>query len=122
MAVHEIFKSITERLGGAATVDTVFGAPHVLHNRAIIPVALVIGGFAAGGAESAPPPKEEAESHRTCGGGTGGFVVRPLAFIDVSDEGAKLVPIIDTTKLLLASLGLLGGTLVLVSRLMRRKR
>ena len=120
MAVHEMLRSISDRIGSAATVDTVFGEPRVLHDRAIIPVAMVVGGFGAGGGECTMPSEEG--HHGNGSGGGGGFAVRPLAFLEVTNERTKLIPVLDVTRVILASIGLLGGTLFMLAKMSRRRR
>lgn len=122
MAIQDMLKSISERIGSTATVHTVFGEPLVIHNRAIIPVAMVVGGFGAGGGEETMPAEDGCEQHGDGGGGGGGFAVRPLAFLEVTDERTRLIPVFDMTKVLLASIGLVGGALVLASRMCKHRR
>ena len=121
MAVHEMLRTITDKIGSIASVEAVFGEPRVLHNRAIIPVAMVAGGFGAGSGEGRCG--DEGQDQRGHGGGGGGgFAAKPLAFLEVSDEGTKLIPVLDMTRLMLACVGLLGGTVLMLSRMHRHRR
>lgn len=117
MAVQDMLKNISDRIGTIATVNTVFGEPRVMNNRGIIPIALVMGGFGAGGGEGKRPAGEQGEEEGSGGGGGGGFAIRPLAVLEVTDEQTRLIPILDMTKIILASLGLIGGGLFIMAKL-----
>lgn len=118
MGVQEMVHSVAERVASVATVNTVFGDPKILNGRAIIPIAMVAGGFGAGG-ESL---EDSEATSRTNGGGGGGYGVRPIAILEVSDSGTRLIPVMDTTKIVLAGIGLLGGFIWTVARICRSKR
>jgi uncharacterized spore protein YtfJ len=124
MAIQDMLQGIADRMSAIATVSTVFGEARVMNGRAIIPVALVCGGFGGGGGEGKCPPTEVSEQ-KMCqegsgGGGGGGFTVRPLAVLEVTDGGTKLIPILDVTKIVLASLGFMGGMMWMIGK--RRAR
>lgn len=81
---------IAERLGA----HTAFGEPVTRDGVTVIPVAKIALGFGAGGGvgESehhgngdAPPPAG--------GGGGGGGIVQPMGFVEVTDSGARWVPL-----------------------------
>ena len=124
MAVQDMLNGISDKIGGIANVNTVFGEPRVLNNRAIIPVALVAGGFGVGGNEGSLPPSEGETGEQTfsAGGSGGGFAVRPLAFLEVTDQQTKLIPVLDMTKIILAGMGLLGGMIWAISKSCRARR
>ncbi len=116
MAVQDVLKAISDRIGGITTVNTVFGEPKVMNHRAIIPVALVMGGFGACGGEEKRPSSEQAQEEGSSGGGGGGFAIRPLAVLEVSEEQTRLIPVLDLTKILLAAMGLIGGSIWIISK------
>jgi len=116
MAVQDMLKTISDRVGGIATVNTVFGEPRVQNGRAIIPVAAVIGGFGAGGGEGKMPATEQGQQEGSAGGGGGWFMLRPLAVLEVTDQQTRLIPILDLTKIILASLGLVGGGIWMLAK------
>lgn len=114
MAVQDILTAVSDRIGGAAKVDTVFGEAKVMDGRAIIPVAAVLGGFGAGGGEGKMPTCDDGQTQEGSGGGGGGwFLVRPLAMIEVTPSETKLIPVLDMTRIILAALGLLSGGLIM---------
>lgn len=118
MAIQEILQSITDRMSAIATVNTVFGEPRVMHNRAIIPIAIVAGGFGAGGGEGKCGADQEGQQQEgNGGGGGGGFAVRPLAVLEVTDTGTHLIPIMDLTRITIAVLGLVGGAFWMMGKL-----
>ncbi len=119
MAVQDMLKSVSDNIGQTATVNTVFGEPKVLDHRALIPIALVTGGFGAGGGEGKRPADEQGRQEEgSGGGGGGGFVVRPLAVLEVADGQTRLIPILDMTKVILAGIGILGTALFMLGRSM----
>lgn len=122
MAIEEMLKNIADRVGAVATVNTAFGEPRVMDHRALIPVALVVGGFGGGGGEGTMPAGEEGKQQQgSGGGGGGGFAVRPLAVLEVSEQQTRIIPILDMTKIILATMGLIGGTLFLFARKRARR-
>lgn len=117
MAIHEMIKSVSDNISTAATVNTVFGEARVMDHRALIPVALVTGGFGAGGGEGKRPIEEEGmQAEGSGGGGGGGFIVRPLAVLEVSEDQTRLIPILDMTKIILTGFGILGAALFMMGR------
>ncbi|HET6457208.1 MAG TPA: spore germination protein GerW family protein [Armatimonadota bacterium] len=117
MAIDEMLKNISDRIGSVATVNTAFGEARVLDHRALIPVALVMGGFGGGGGEGKMAAGEDGQPQEgSGGGGGGGFAIRPLAVLEVTDQQTRIIPILDLTKIILASLGLIGGTLFMFAR------
>ncbi len=119
MAIQDVIKSVSDNVGHVATVNTVFGEARVMDHRALIPVALVTGGFGAGGGEGKRPAQEEGKRQEgSGGGGGGGFIVRPLAVLEVSENQTRLIPILDMTKIILAGFGILGAGLFVLGRSM----
>lgn len=120
-AVQEVIKTVTDSVKEAATVNAVFGEARVMNNRALIPVAMVCGGFGAGAGEGVMPGGEEPAESGSGGGGGGGFNVRPLAVLEVTDTGTKFIPILDVTKIALATLGFLSGALWIMAKAKHHK-
>lgn len=126
-------QDVLEKIGHVSeefTVDRVFGKPHTLEGRTIIPVAEIAYGYGAGFG-SAPTPHEcecececdgecEESDAETCdccchdeeededvafgGGGGGGGMARPIAYIEVTAEGVRVQPIIDEQRVALAGI------------------
>lgn len=123
MNVQEIFSSITDRLSATTTVNTVFGESRVVGRKTIIPIASVCMGFGGGGGEGKGQPGGESSCcEGSGGGGGGGGMSRPLGVLEVTDEETKYIPIIDTTRVVLASLALGGAIVLTVGRILGRRR
>ena len=124
MNVQEIFSSIADRLSTTTSVNAVYGESRVVGRKTIIPIASVGMGFGAGGGEG----KGQPDGDKPCcegsgGGGGGGGMSRPLGILEVTDEETKFIPIIDTTRVILASLALGGALVLTIGRIFgRRKR
>lgn len=125
MDVQEMVKGITDRVASIATVNTVFGEARVMHDRAIIPIAVVAGGFGAGGdshIHTASPMNEvETEGSIISGGGGGGYAIRPIALLEVTEGHTRLIPVLDTTRIILASMGLVGGVMWAIARICKSR-
>ncbi|MBN1921383.1 MAG: hypothetical protein JW892_09075 [Anaerolineae bacterium] len=122
------FTSILDQI--AATVDkadvnVVFGEPKEVQGRTLIPVAEVAYGFGMGlGAASVEcgdaacvdhdddaccSDEEEcagADDEGEFGGGAAGARVRPLAYIEVGADSARVIPIQDEQKIALMGIAL----------------
>lgn len=116
MAVKDLMESIAGRVGRAG-VSMVFGEPHTVGSRTVIPVASVAFGFGAGGGEKAP---QEGEPPKGSGGGGGGGRATPVAVIEVSEDGTCVLPIVDVTRIRLAGFACLGMGLWLLGRALPR--
>ncbi len=113
-----------KELPSEVNVDAVFGTPEKYGDHVLIPVAEITYGYGIGfgsadgaGAES-PETSDESESpdaagadtpknagHAVGGGGGIGAKARPIAYIEVGPEGAKVQPIVDDQKI--AMMGIL---------------
>lgn len=117
MGVQEMVHSVAERVASVATVNTVFGEAKVLNGKAIIPVAVVAGGFGAGGEST----QDDDCAGRTDGGGGGGYAVRPIAILEVTESRTRLIPVLDATKILLAGIALASGIMWSVTKMCCKK-
>lgn len=92
----------------SASVDKVFGKPEVIGEKTIVPIAQVAYGFGAGYGEGTEPGKEEESEARQRtgkgGGGGGGVSVTPKAVLEVTPTQTNLIPIVDTTRVVLAGI------------------
>lgn len=86
MTVPEILDGLAEKLGGRASVSTVFGEPVAHGDVVVIPVARAGFGLGAGAG------KVGAEAAKGSGGG-GGTSVRPVGYIEIKNGGAVFRPI-----------------------------
>jgi uncharacterized spore protein YtfJ len=126
-------KALMEKIGSIGdeiNVDAVFGEPETVGERVLIPVAEITYGYGAGMGTAGPDScceescdeccdEEEGEScecerheeHSDGAGGGGGGAggrARPIAYIEVGPDGAKVEPIMDEQKIALSGM-LLGA-------------
>jgi len=122
-AMLEKIGSVTEKVN----VDAVFGKPEKFGDRVLIEVAEITYGFGMGAgfgpageavvteeaveeAVEAVTDEAEAANDGVAGGGGGGAggSARPIAYIEIGPDGAKVEPIMDEQKIALAGI-LLGA-------------
>jgi uncharacterized spore protein YtfJ len=98
------------RLFDTAKVDAVFGQPVERGNATVIPCSEVSVGFGFG---SGGGPVDERGNQVGGGVGAGGGARgRPIAAIVVTQDGVRVEPIMDLTKVALA--GMTTGTFMLL--------
>jgi uncharacterized spore protein YtfJ len=99
--------SMSEKVYAAAKPGAVFGEPIRRGDLTVVMATEVVSGggfgFGAGGGRDG---KVEGASTGTGagGGGGGGARGRPVAVIEIRDDGVTIKPIVDTTKLVLAGI------------------
>lgn len=119
---------LIERLFTVAQPGAVFGEPVGAAGRTIITASEVYVGMGVGfgfGAGSGPAEGEEAEESQGeqasgmggGGGGGGGASGRPVAIIDVSDEGVQIEPVVDATKIAIAFFTTLGSMFFMLTKM-----
>jgi uncharacterized spore protein YtfJ len=107
-----------------ADVRTVFGEPITQGERTVIPVARVTAnyGFGAGGGEG---EREDAPNHGSGGGGGGGGRIRahPIGFIEMSNDSASFVPIVDRGEIFsrLGTIAMIVALFLLPALLLNRQ-
>jgi len=103
--LEELFKAI-EDMRDKASVRAVFGEPVEVGGKTIIPVADVKYGFGVGYGEGSPAKEEEAEppASGSGGGAGGGIAARPVAVLEITDDGVKVKPIVDEGRIALAGI------------------
>ena len=108
------------QLAITASADAVFGQPVVNGDTTVIPCSEVVIGLAIGSGSG--PVDENGNPTGGGSGGGGGARGRPVAAIIITNEGVRVEPIFDLTKIVLASLT--TGTFVLlwIGRLSLMKR
>jgi uncharacterized spore protein YtfJ len=116
MSPEEIINTITDRVKDTANVKVVFGDPVESSGVTVIPVAMVkvAGGGGGGKGRTLTVAPVEGEEHPEGGMGMGlQITTKPLGYIEVVDGKAKLVPIVDVTKIAIGSM--IAGTLALMT-------
>ena len=82
----QLLERLAERIGGRASVETVFGPPVQRGELTVIPVARIRWGVGGGGGAS------EREGATGSGGG-GGLAADPIGYLEISQSGATYRPI-----------------------------
>lgn len=112
LAGERIVSELTDRIKGSARVEVVYGEPRELRGRTVIPVAVAAYAFCAG-AGAGSLGGGDGRGAGTGGGGGGGAVrVHPVGVLEVSDEGTRLVPVLDWTRIVTTGITFLGLWLV----------
>ena len=103
-----------------ASADAVFGEPVVNGDTTVIPCSeIVIGmGMGSGGG----PVDENGNQTGSGSGGGGGARSRPVAAIVITRDGVQVEPILDLTKIVLASLTTGAFILLWIGRLSLMRR
>jgi uncharacterized spore protein YtfJ len=86
----------------AARADAVFGEPVVNGDTTVIPCSEVVIGMGMG--SGGGPVDDNGNQTGSGSGGGGGARSRPVAAIIVTQDGVRVEPIFDLTKIVLASL------------------
>lgn len=87
--INSILDTTMEKLRGMVDAEVITGKPTVVGNITLIPVSRVSFGLATGGSDF--PSKTGAELFG--GGGGAGVTVVPVAFIVISGDNVKMMPI-----------------------------
>ncbi|MBX5476332.1 MAG: GerW family sporulation protein [Clostridia bacterium] len=92
-AIQGLMQTAMESLKGMIDVNTVVGdAVETKDGTVIVPVSRVAFGFAAGGSDW---PGARGEAHPFGGGSGAGVSVQPVAFLVVSPNAIRLLPVGD---------------------------
>ena len=105
MKLEDIFQAI-EEMRDKASVSAVFGEPVEVGERTIIPVADIKYGFGLGYGEG-PAKSDEGEEPSAAGqggGAGGGIAARPVAVLEITDDGVKVKPVMDEGRIALAGI------------------
>jgi uncharacterized spore protein YtfJ len=118
-----------EGIGRLVGIERIFGKPERVGDRTLIPVAAVSWSGGMGYGRGNYPKKDgsaDAQPAGPGGGGGGKVKLRPVALVEVTEAGTRVVPIIDRTRLLLAGMVLVAWNLFWVAytvrRIVRRRR
>ena len=87
MGVEELMKEVVEQLEKMITTKTIVGEPIMVAGKTVIPISKVSFGFGSGGGEG-----KRGEEGGFGGGGGGGAKIEPVAFLVISDEDVRLLP------------------------------
>ncbi len=99
----------------AASADAIFGEPVINGNTTVIPCAEVFIGMGMG--SGGGPAGEDGKSTGSGSGGGGGARSHPIAAIVITQDEVRVEPILDITKIVLASLTTGAFILLWIGRL-----
>lgn len=102
--IQGLMKTSMEQIKTMIDANVVVGDAVETAEGIIMPISKVCFGFAAGGSEYRTRAKEQAErplAEPPFGGGSGGGVsITPIAFLFVSNQGVKVLPLDNRTHLI----------------------
>ena len=114
-----LMSRVLEGIRGTAKVEVVYGESRTVGSKTIIPVAAVTYGFGVGaGGGSQPSRNGETSQTGSGGGGGGGVSVHPVALLEVTEDGTRVIPVIDWSGIIKATIAALLP--LLAGRLLRR--
>ena len=108
------------RLVATARADSVFGQPVERGDTTVIPCSEIFVGLGMGSGSG--PIDEKGNAIGGGSGGGGGARGRPVAAIVITNDGVRVEPIFDITKIVLASLTTGAFMLFWIGRLFLVKR
>jgi uncharacterized spore protein YtfJ len=110
----------------AASVDAVYGEPTQAGDQLVIPTAEVLSfmGFGLGTGAGINEGEGDAKNvgHGSGGGAGGRILSRPVAVIVASPEGVRVEPVLDITKIALATLTAAGFMIGMIARMRSPRR
>lgn len=119
----QILRSVIEGFRGQFTIQTVYGEPVSRDGVTVIPAAtvrLAFGGGGGGGGgvqrQQTAQGEEPREGYGSGGGGGGGGRMSPAGFIEISDRGARWVPVEPSPQEVALRVALLVAVLLLARR------
>ncbi len=99
-------------------VNTIVGDPVTTPNgTTIIPISKVCFGFASGGSDFGKQPEKQ-----KFGGGSGaGVSIVPIAFLSISDDGVKVLPVASEESGIEKAISSVPGVIEKVSKIFKKK-
>lgn len=105
----DMVQSSMENFIAVADVKRVYGQPIQHGETIVIPAAEVVAGIGFGAGYGAGGPDESDAGGVGGGAGGGGkALARPVAVVIADDEGVRVEPVVDPTKIALAALTAAG--------------
>lgn len=120
-----VVSTILDRIKATARVELVYGEERQVGEKTIIPVAAIAYAFGGGGGAGVDQHRhnghsEDGGSVGGGGGGGGSVRVQPVGVLEVTDDGTRLVPILDWTRIVTTALT--GLAAVIIVRAIFRRR
>lgn len=121
----DVVQETMETFLAPAHVSAVYGEPIQNGDALIIPTAeiLSVAGFGVGSGYGSGGDENEPGSGGGGGGGGGGRVLsRPVAVIIASQEGVRIEPVVDATKIALGFLTAAGFMIAMIARMLNPRK
>jgi uncharacterized spore protein YtfJ len=123
-STSDMLRRALEQLHINAKADLAFGTPRVVGQRTLIPVARVSCGFGGGSgpfrwASATQAPGTTAGL--SVGGTVGASTVRPVAIVEVTSGGVRILPVVDIQAMLARVFGLATAALIISACFGRRR-
>lgn len=121
----EMAENTLESFLAAAHVDSVYGEPVIHEDTLVLPAAEVISVLAFGAGSGLSKDSKNDVPEAGSGGGSGGggrILARPVAVIIAGQDGVRVEPVVDVTKIALAGLTALAFLLGMRARFRRMRK
>ena len=106
-AVERLLAAMGERVKTDIGVEAVFGPAQTIGERTIIPVARVAYGYGVGGG-GGPTPAPDVPAVATGAGGGAAASAKPVAVVEITARGVRVIPIVDMAALMTRALVFAG--------------
>jgi uncharacterized spore protein YtfJ len=107
---QNILSGLVERLKQSAHIEAAVGEPKTVGDRTVVPIGVVMYGFGAGGGAGGTERHDKGGG----GGGGGGYVrVQPIALMEITSAGSRLLPVINWTQIARSAIMFLGLWMVI---------
>ena len=113
-------EQVLGQLTSSARVEAVFGQPIEREGATVIPCAEIAIGLGMG--TGSGPMDEKGQPTGSGGGGGGGGRGRPIAVVIMTKDGVRVEPVLDLTKVILATFSTGAFMLFWLARLTRLGR
>jgi len=97
---EQLLEAIGERVKPQVGVDAVFGPPRTVGDRTIIPVARVAYGFGMGAGAGKPAKDGSQDAEQAGAGGGAAAMATPVAVVEVTPDGVRVIPVVDVMRLI----------------------
>lgn len=98
--INDMMATTIQKVRDLVDANTIIGQPITAGDVTLIPVSKISVGFATGGSEFSGKNQKPEQNNAFGGGGGAGVKVSPVAFLIVSEDSVKLLPMsapADTT-------------------------
>jgi uncharacterized spore protein YtfJ len=94
MEIPSYLESLAEKLGGSASVKTIYGDPIETPGKTVFPVAKVAYGMGGGFGKATPHKKAGRQEEQPGGeGGGGGMLIVPVGVVEITQAHTRFIPI-----------------------------